>query len=258
MADIEKMLSELDVAEMSELLDGIDAEQDMLLSARIKQKALPELSKEDKSPEVREKTVPRIFKIIPIAAALVMVIAGAVVAVNEMVSPPKEPETTTEITTTEKQHDSLFDNPLMLAISSGNESLIETLLTNSILLSKEVLSFAVDCADVLSYTAIQEIAKAVDETFGSTGLDALLESTLLGDSKKALEELRERETMLMTPMEKLSFFFSAAFCDSEVISEFLEKGFDISLKDASGKSIFEIAEKYGNEENIKTVEEYSE
>ena len=41
--NIEKILSELDAQEMSELLDGIDAQQDMLLSARIKQKALPQL-----------------------------------------------------------------------------------------------------------------------------------------------------------------------------------------------------------------------
>ncbi len=255
MADFETLLNELDVKEMSELLDGIDVGQDMLLSARIKQKALPQLTKEDKAPEVREKTIPRIFKIIPVAAALIIFIAGAVVAVNEIVSPPKEPErTTTEVTTTENRG-SLFDNPLMLAISSGNESLIESLLTNTILLTEDVLSFAIDCADLLSYTVIQEIAKAVEERFGTTGLDSLLESTLLGDSERALKELKERENMLMTPLEKLSFFFSAAFCDSEVISEFIEKGFDISLKDSKGNNIFAIAEKYGNEENVKTAED---
>lgn len=255
MADIEKILSELDAQEMSELLDGIDAQQDMLLSARIKQKALPQLTKEDSAPEVREKSIPRIFKIIPVAAALIIFIAGAVVAVSEFASPQKEPETTAAVTTQNKN--SWRDNPLMLAISSGNESLIESLLTNTILLTEDVLTFAIDCADFLSYTVIQEIAKAVEKSFGTTGLDALLESTLLGDSEKALKELKERENMLMTPLEKLSFFFSAAFCDSEVISEFMEKGFDVSLKDASGKSIFEIAEKYGNEENVKAAEEGS-
>lgn len=258
MADIERILNELSVEEMSELLDGIDAEQDMLLSERIKQKALPQLTKEDKAPEVREKGIPRIFKIIPLAAALIIFIAGAVVAVSDLVSPPKEPETTTsEITTTDNK-DSIFDNPLMLAISSGNENLIETLLTNSILLSEDVLTFAIDCADVLSYTVIQEIARAVEKNFGSTGLDSLLESTLFGDSERALKELKERENMLMTPLERLSFFFSAAFCDSEVINEFLAKGFDISFKDASGKDIFAIAEKYGNEENVKATETLSE
>ncbi len=256
MADIEKILSELDAQEMSELLDGIDAQQDMLLSARIKQKALPQLTKEDSAPEVREKSIPRIFKIIPVAAALIIFIAGAVVAVSEFASPQKEPETTTAVTTTQNKN-SWRDNPLMLAISSGNESLIESLLTNTILLTEDVLTFAIDSADFLSYTVIQEIAKAVEKSFGTTGLDALLESTLLGDSEKALKELKERENMLMTPLEKLSFFFSAAFCDSEVISEFIEKGFDVSLKDASGKSIFEIAEKYGNEENVKAAEEGS-
>lgn len=257
MDEFEKVFSELDVEEFSELLDGIDAEPDMLLSRRIKQKTLPELTKEDKAPEVREKKVPRIFKIIPVAAALVIFIAGAVVAVSDIVSPAKQPETTTEVTTTQKQNN-LLDNPLMLAISSGNENLIEALLKNSMLLTEDMLRFALDFTDVISYTSLQEIAKAVEENFGSTGLDALLESTLLGDSERALKELKERETMLMTPMEKLSFFFSAAFCDGEVISEFLEKGFDISLTDSAGKDIFAIAEKYGNEENVKTVKEDGE
>ncbi len=253
MNDIEKIFDELDAQQISELLEDIDEEQDMLLSQRIKNKALAQLTKEDTAPQVREKSVPRIFKIIPMAAALVIFIAGAVVAVNDIVSPDKQPETTTQVTTT-AQKPGIFDNPLMLAISTGNESLIESLLKNSVLLTEEVLEYAVDFAGIISYTSLQEIAKAVEENIGSTGLDALLESTLLGNSEKALEELKKRENMLMTPVEKLSFFFSAAFCDSEVISEFLEKGFDISLKDASGKSIFEIAEKYGNEKNIKNAE----
>lgn len=256
MADMEKIFDELDVAELSELLESIDEEQDMLLSQRIKNKAVPQLTREDKVPEVREKTVPRIFKIIPIAAALIIFIAGAVVAVSEMVSPAKQPETTTQATTAERQ--GLFDNPLMLAISSGNEKLIESLLKNTVLLTEDILDYAMDFAGVISYDSLQEIAKAVEKNVGSTGLDSLLESTLLGDSQQALEELKKRDKMLMTPAERLSFFFSAAFCDSEVINEFLEKGFDIGLKDASGKSIFEIAEKYGNEENVKKAEEISE
>ena len=257
MADLEKVFDELDVTQLSELLENIDEEQDMLLSQRIKNKAVPQLTKEDKAPEVREKTIPRIFKIIPVAAALVIFIAGVVVAVSDMVSPAKQPETTTQVTTTEKQQ-GLFDNPLMLAISSGNEKLIESLLKNTVLLTEEVLDYAIEFAGIISYRSLQEIAKAVEKNMGSTGLDTLLESTLLGDSKKALEELKNRENMLMTPVERLSFFFSAAFCDSEVISEFLEKGFALDLKDASGKSIFEIAEKYGNEENVKNAEELSE
>lgn len=257
MADLEKIFDELDVQQLSELLDNIDEEQDMLLSQRIKNKAVPQLTKEDNAPQVREKSLPRIFKIIPVAAALVIFIAGAVVAVNDIVSPQKQPETTTQVTTTQKP-DSFFDNPLMLAISSGNEKLIDSLLKNSVLLTEEVLAYAIDFAGVISYDILQEIAKAVENNIGTTGLDTLLESTLLGDSKKALEELHKRDNMLMTSVEKLSFFFSAAFCDSEVINEFIERGFDISLKDASGKNIFEIAEKYGNEKNVKEAEELSE
>ncbi len=256
MADLEKIFDELDVAELSEMLENIDEEQDMLLSKRIKNKAVPQLTREDKAPEVREKTVPRIFKIIPIAAALVIFIAGAVVAVSDLVSPDKQPETTTQVTTTQRQ--GIFDNPLMLAISSGNEMLIESLLKNTVLLTEDILDYALDFAGVISYESLQEIAKAVEKNVGTTGLDSLLESTLLGDSEQALKELEKRDRLLMTPAEKLSFFFSAAFCDSEVINGFLERGFDISLKDASGKSIFEIAEKYGNEENLENAEELSE
>lgn len=252
MDEFEKILNELDEEQLSLLLEDIDENEDMLLSERIKAKAIPELTKEDNGPIVKEKTVPRIFKIIPIAAALVVVIAGAVVAANDIVKPDTK-QTTTAVTTTEKK--GLFDNPLMLAISSGNESLIEVLINNSLLLTQDVLEYALDFANVISYTSLQDIAKAVEESLGSTGLDELLESTLFGDSKRALQELEKRETMLMTPSEKLSFFFSAAFCDSDVIREFIEKGFDINLKDATGKTILEIGEKYGNEENVKTAEE---
>lgn len=252
MDEFEKILNELDEEQLSLLLEDIDENEDMLLSERIKAKAIPELTKEDSGPTVKEKTVPRIFKIIPIAAALVVVIAGAVVAASDIVKPDTK-QTTTAVTATEKK--GLFDNPLMLAISLGNESLIEVLINNSLLLTQDVLEYALDFANVISYTSLQDIAKAVEESLGSTGLDELLESTLLGDSKRALQELEKRETMLMTPSEKLSFFFSAAFCDSDVIREFIEKGFDINLKDATGKTILEIGEKYGNEENVKTAEE---
>lgn len=253
MDEIQQILNELDESQLSELLDEIETEEDMLLSERIKRKTIPELVKEDEKPEVKSKTVPKIFKIIPMAAALVIVVAGAVVAVNDIAKP--KPQNVTQETTTAQRQSSIFENPLMLAISSGNESLIETLISNTWLLTEDILEYALDFANVISYTSLQEIAKAVEENLGSTGLDELLESTLLGDSKRALQELEKRETMLMTPTEKLSFFFSAAFCDSEVIKEFIEKGFDIDLKDAAGKTILEIGEKYGNEENVKTAEE---
>lgn len=253
MDELQKVFNELDERELSELLESIDVNEDMLLSERIKRKTLPELTKQDEGPVVKERSVPRILKILPIAVALVVVIAGAVVAANDIMKPDYK-ETTAEQTTTQTRT-SLLDNPLMLAISSGNESLIEALINNSLLLTQEVLEYALDFANVISYTSLQDIAKAVEENIGSTGLDELLESTLLGDSKRALEELQKRDTMLMTPTEKLSFFFSAAFCDSDVIREFIEKGFDINLKDATGKTILEIGEKYGNEENVKTAEE---
>ena len=102
---------------------------------------------------------------------------------------------------------------------------------------------------------ISDIAKSVEDVFGSTGLDPLLESTLIGNSKKALEELKKKDGMLMTPTEKLAFFFSVAFCDSDVVEAFKEKGADIFSTDAAGNNILQIAEKYGNTKNAKYAKE---
>ena len=114
-----------------------------------------------------------------------------------------------------------------------------------------MLNYAVNCTSFLSYTVIKEIAAAVKNVFGSTGLDPLLENTLIGNSEKALEELEKCDKMLMTPNEKLAFFFSVAFCDSDVVEAFCEKGADLSSTDAAGNSVLQIAEKYGNAENEK-------
>lgn len=249
MSDREFLFEELSVEEMSCLLENIEADNSPEFSSEIKLSVFKEIAPEAVT-ENKKSGFSRIFKIIPMAAALVIVIMGAVVAVNNLVTDKPEETTTAVVTTQITTTENTSFNPLKSAISLGDEKLIETLVANTLLLSKDIIAFAVECADVLSYTAIQTIAEATRETFGTTGLDALLEKAILGDSQGVLEELREREKILMTPAEKLAFFFSAAFCDSEVISEFLEKGFDLSLKDAAGKSVYEIAEKYGNEENV--------
>jgi fused signal recognition particle receptor len=67
-------------------------------------------------------------------------------------------------------------------------------------------------------------------------------------TEEVMDELREKDDMKMTPSERLAFFFSGAFGNKEVIEEFIEKGFDASLKDSTGKTIFDIAGIYGNED----------
>lgn len=185
------------------------------------------------------------FKAFALAACFCLVLLCTVWGVGTLSKPDARPQTETT-TRLLAQNES---NPLMLAISAGDETLIEKLLKSKTLLSRDVLSYAVNCTSFLSYTVISEIASAVENAFGSTGLDPLLESTLIGNSKKALEELQKRDKMLMTPSEKLAFFFSVAFCSSDVVKAFEEKGADLSSTDAAGNNIYQIAQRYGNAEN---------
>lgn len=186
------------------------------------------------------------FKALALAACFCAVLLCAVVGVRTLEKPEAVVQTEPAQTLSSGE-----TNPLMLAISKGDENLIEKLLGSKVFVSSDVLNYAVNCTSFLSYTVIKEIAAAVKNVFGSTGLDPLLENTLIGNSEKALEELEKRDKMLMTPSEKLAFFFSVAFCDSDVVEAFCEKGADLSSTDAAGNSVLQIAEKYGNAENEK-------
>ena len=193
--------------------------------------------------ERKQSPLNRFFKVVAMAVALVFIITVAVIAVDKF-STPKYEDTTTTVPTTKIN----ANQQLLSAIISGNEKLIESLITNSLLLSQDIATFAIENAGKLSYETIRHITEAVNEEFGSTGLDSLLESAILGDYDKVMDELREKDEMKMTPSERLAFFFSGAFGNKEVIEEFIEKGFDASLKDSSGKTIFDIAGIYGNED----------
>ena len=46
-----------------------------------------------------------------------------------------------------------------------------------------------------------------------------------------------------------AFFFSAAFCSSDTLRIFNEKGMEIGATDENGDTVYEIAKKYGNTEN---------
>ena len=193
--------------------------------------------------ERKQSPLKRFFKTVAMAVALVLVIVVAVIAVDKF-GTPKYEDTTTTVPTTKINS----NQQLLSAIISGNEKLIESLIANSLLLSQDIATFAIENAGKLSYETIRHITEAVNEKFGSTGLDSLLEGAILGDSQKVMEELEDKDKMEMTPSERLAFFFSGAFGNKEVIEEFIEKGFDASLKDSSGKTIFDIAGIYGNED----------
>ncbi|MDD6011417.1 MAG: hypothetical protein PUC33_01070 [Oscillospiraceae bacterium] len=264
MDEIKTVFDDLEVEEMTLLLENIEEPRDEELSARIKDTVLREIAPEEMQEEMQDgetengEIEPRkkkgkvyyLSRILPLAAALVIFLGGAAMAVSKMEKPKPQPVATTAAQTTQSNV-----NPLIAAITAGNDGLIEKLINNTVFATKEVLDFAVECADAISYQSVQDIAKTVYDRFGSTGLDSLLESTLLGNSEKALQELQKRKKMLMTPGEKLAFFFSAAFCDSDVLGEFISKGYDPQTKTAAGKSIYEIAKQYGNEENMQYAAE---
>lgn len=243
MDEMQLFFLSLDEKETNELIKDIDCPPASELSARIKNNL--GIEPQEESSDVKAFPLKRIL---PFAAMFLVVISCALVFL-----PGKGVLSTSDvhpvsITTTQQPPE---DNPLMFAISSGNEDLIEKLLTRPDFISKETLDFALNFSNLLSYKTIHEIAISVREALGTTGLDTLLESALMGDSKKALEELKKRESMLMTPFEKLSFFFAVAFCDSEVVDGFISRGYDINTKDAQGNSIYAIAEKYGNTDTMQ-------
>lgn len=246
MDDLKELFLSLDDEEFSVLIENTDAPADKELAENIKARLAPVI-------ENNEATVRRFSftRILPVAAAFCIVIAATLVfALNQPDAPITTTAQTTEPTTVILAPPP-EENPLMVAISNGNDDLVANLLTLPGLLSQDTLEFALGFSDLLSYETISKIAESVNNLLGSTGLDTLLECVILGDSEKALEELKKRDAMLMTPFEKLSFFFAVAFCDSEVVDAFVSRGYDIHITDSKGNSIYAIAEKYGNEENMQ-------
>ncbi len=242
MDDMDMLFSCIDEKEADELLRNIEAEESPAFAQSVKNRLGINESK-----KARVVTFP-VKKVLPFAAVFTLVIATAVtLGLNRELIPTKA-TTTTGVTATQPAP---TENPLMFAISTGNEELIPKLLSLPGLITQETLDFALNFANLLSYDTIHEIALSVRESLGTTGLDSLVESALFGDSQKVLEELKKREQMLMTPFEKLAFFFAVAFCDSEVVDEFVKCGYDVGEKDASGNSIYAIAEKYGNTDNMQ-------
>ena len=243
MTDFENVFSSLSPEDLGVLLENEETTIGKEDSRKIR-----DLAFEKAGIKRPRKKAAVLVRVLAAAACLCVVSCAAVFGVKTFSKP--QPETTST---------SLASSPgekaLMLAISNGDEGLIEKLLKSGVFVSRDILNYAVECTSFLSYNVISELAQATQDFFGSTGLDPLLESTLVGNSKKALEELKKRDGMLMTPSEKLAFFFSVAFCSSDVVEAFKEKGADISATDAAGNNILQIAEKYGNTENVKYAHE---
>lgn len=147
----------------------------------------------------------RVLKTFGAMVALVLVIVVAVIAYDKL-SVPKYVPPTTQPTT---QADTF--NPLFSAITSGNEKLIEQLIANSLLLSQDVLKFALEYADKISYDSIRKIAEEVRNKYGSTGLDPILDGAIFGDFKSVEEKLKGKDESEMTPAEKLALYFITTF-----------------------------------------------
>lgn len=239
MDEMEMLFSCLDEREVDELLRNIKSEENPDLAYSIKKRLGIKESK-------RATVIPfPAKKILPVAAAFILAVALGVTLglTRQQVQTQTTSPTTTQPAPTE--------NPLMTAISTGDDDVIATLLSLPGLISEETLDFALNFSNLLSYDTISEIALSVREKLGTTGLDGLLEGALFGDSQRVIEELQKRDQMLMTPFEKLAFFFTVAFCDSEAVDEFVKCGYDINEKDASGNSIYAIAERYGNTDTMQ-------
>lgn len=253
MDEFDMIFADFDESQMSVLLADIEVEADNELSERIKAEVIPAVCPAEVK-KIKFLTPRKIF----VAVASIVAVVCAAITFNIYYKPidSAKPTVPSDTTSSVSQSTTLSMNPLMLAISNGDESLIDFLIKSAVGVTEETLKFALEYVDSISYESIRKIAEATVETIGTTGLDGLLESTILGDSERAVEELKKRENMLMTPSEKLAFFFSVAFCDSEVVQEFLNKGFDLGMTNTGGDTVLEIAQKYGNEENAEYVKEH--
>jgi RNA polymerase sigma-70 factor (ECF subfamily) len=146
----------------------------------------------------------RVLKTLVAMVGLVAFIVVGVIAFDRLSVPKYEPTTTTTEPTTQAEP----FNPLLSAIKAGNEKLIEELITNSLLITDEVLKFAIESADKISYDSIRHIAEEVKKKYGSTGLDPILEGAIFGDFESVEEKLKNKDESEMTPAEKLAVFFA--------------------------------------------------
>jgi hypothetical protein len=157
-------------------------------------------------PEKNHSVVGSVLKRLLLVVTFVVIVLGGVAAYNEFYLP----ETTTTTTTTQPTTEAQPYNPLLSAIIAGNEKLITDLISNSLLLTQDILTFAIESADKISYDSIRKIAEEVKKKYGETGLEPILEDAILGDIQSVLDRLRNKSESEMTPAEKLAYFFAQA------------------------------------------------
>lgn len=251
--NLENLLSALDEEEISLLLKDIEPFEKCKCEKQIKESFFEKANIQEKAKKGKN-TVKN--KYIFSAAACFAIVLSVLIAFVFVSNDSK-----IETLTTQKFQSNEQNNPLMLAISNADESLIDSLLQSSIFkdsvfLNSDVLNYAIESLSSLSYTTVSSIAQCVYDKFGTTNLDPLLEKTLLGDNEGAIEELEKKDDVLSSYTDKISFFFASIFCDSDVLDMFTEKGADINAKDAAGNSIYELATKYGNKENAEYAKQH--
>ncbi len=250
MDELEIIMNSLGEEELTELLNEIETGENEEVTERIKKNVALELFGEEKKAKVKLFNAKRVLSL---AASLIVIVASAFALTYCLNREPVRTDLPTvnysgELSSNEGETTERL-NPLMLAITEGNDSLIDFLIKNTYLITKDVVNYSLKYIDLISYGSVKKITEVAAQNLSSTGLDGLLESAILGDSKRALAELRKRENLLMTPSEKLAFFFSVAFCNNEVVEEFLNRGYSPEMKDSKGNTLLEIAEENGNSEN---------
>ena len=234
--------AELNAEDMSELVEKYDGKIDPKQLEAIKEKTFCKAGLERK----KSFSSIKVIRIAIAAAAVFVVVLSAVITLSVIRNKPKTAAPTTVVPSS-----SVSDtNPLITAISKGDDKLIGSLLENSVFVNEDVLSYAMKYRNLLSYRSISNITKAVKEKFGMTGLDPLVENAVLGNSAEVVRLLQSKES-LGSLNDKIAYFFSAAFCSGDTLRLFNEKGIEIGTTDTNGDTIYEIAKKYGNTENQK-------
>ena len=150
MDELEMLFCSLDEKEADELLKNISIEEKPVLSQSIKKRlGIKESKKATVIPFPTKK-------LLPVAATFIVVIAVTVafgLTRQQLHTSPTTATTTTEL--------SPIENPLMTAISTGNDDVIATLLSLPGLISQETMDFAMNFSNILSYKTIHEIALSV-------------------------------------------------------------------------------------------------
>ena len=204
---IDMCMKEVAPEEREEVPERLQEETEEELQGKLQEEAEEAFDEEDEAEafsqavKKKRKRVGRVRKAFAVMLVLSAVIAVAAVAHSKLSVPEYVPTTTQPTTQT-----NTF-NPLLDAITAGNQKLIEELITNSLLLSQDVLKLAIEYADKISYDSIRRIAEEVKNKYGSTGLDPLIEGAIFGDIGSVEEKLKNKDESEMTPAEKLAYFF---------------------------------------------------